>query len=584
MPLPQPRRPGRHHPPVRRRLLAAALGLALPAAAQTFSYPDFTAPTQLSLLGNATLQHGALRLTANTAGQSSWVWRQVPMTITYGFTTSFTFRLLPSPFGTKGEGFAFVVHGDPLGVSTTSGPAWGLGYGSGSNGSQGIRRSLALEVDTFRDLFLGDTSDNELSLHTRGTLGNNENESAALARTTPATNLADGQLHTLSVRYQNGLLEVFLDGATTPALSRPWSHTSGGLYANGSAVGGLGLTNDQVWVGFTGTTGAGTLTELAELTAWTFTATSPKPPCYQGSFGNDLLTVAGQTGGPLRTVRLGLAQSFGIGLATPSTFGPGAGYVLFASLLPQPGAPGTQLGFGETCFPVLPTSGNELVLGDSLGLGLGLLPVLPAPYTLALPAGLVSTPLDFTVQAVMLASASPLAFGVSNAIDVEFRPAPAPTVTTVTPPSAVVGGTITVNGTGFLPGARIVVGGSLLVTPTTVNPTQVQFAYPAGVPCGSSVAVQNPDGQLASAAFNPQLTITSTALASGPAAGNQLFVILGTGFAPGTVVTIDGVPATPNSTGATTLTVFTPPGTPGPKPVVVTSPGGCSATTTYTYL
>jgi hypothetical protein len=50
------------------------------------------------------------------------------------------------------------------------------------------------------------------------------------------------------------------------------------------------------------------------------------------------------------------------------------------------------------------------------------------------------------------------------------------------------------------------------------------------------------------------------------------------------VVTIDGVPATPNSTGATTLTVFTPPGTPGPKPVVVTSPGGCSATTTYTYL
>jgi hypothetical protein len=244
----------------------ASLGSAA-LTAQSFSYPDFSNAAQLQLLGNAGVVATALRLTPNTPFQSGWAWRQTPVGLTFGFSTTFTFRIVPSAFGTRGEGFAFVLHGDPLGAQATGGAAWGLGYGSGSNAAIGIRRSLVVEVDTYRDLFLGDTSDNEVSLHTAGTSGNSELESASLARATPATPLADGLPHTLRVTYVPGLVEVFLDGASAPLLSRAWHHANGGTLASGGAVAGLGLTNDQAWFGFCATTGSGGLTRTSHQVA-----------------------------------------------------------------------------------------------------------------------------------------------------------------------------------------------------------------------------------------------------------------------------------------------------------------------------
>ena len=71
---------------------------------------------------------------------------------------------------------------------------------------------------------------------------------------------------------------------------------------------------------------------------------------------------------------------------------------------------------------------------------------------------------------------------------------------------------------------------------------------------------------------------------SGTSAGNQLFLILGQGFAPGTTVTIGGAAATVVTATGAVVQVQTPPGTPGPAAVVLTTPGGCTATTSYTYL
>lgn len=550
-------------------------------AAQSFAYPDFANPTQLQLLGNATTAAGALRLVPNASLQSGWAWRQTPLAIPIGFSTVFTFRLVPSAFGTRGEGFAFVLHGDPLGIQATGGPAWGLGYGSGSNASLGIRRSLVLEVDTYRDQFLGDTSANEVSLHTAGALGNSELESASLARTTPTTPLADGLWHTLRLTYVPGLVEVFLDGAATPLLSRAWNHTNGGTLANGNQVGGLGLANDLAWVGFCATTGSGGLTELAEIGSWSAASTPLRAPCYTGTFATSALTVMGQTGGLNHTVRLGAGQSFDLGIASP-TGGTGLPYLLFASLAPLPGAVGTQLGFGETCFPVWPASANEIVVADTFGLGPALLPSAPAPYTLAVPPGLGVTPFTFTVQAVMASSQAPFTFGVTNAIDVEFRAVPAPTAATLTPTSAATGAPCQLGGTGFLPGLTLSVGTTRIV-PSTVSPTQVTFPYPGGLPCASTLVVRNPDGQQATIGINPQATITGLSVSSGPAAGGTVVVVQGSGFAVGTTVTIGGAPATILSASSLFVVIRTPPGTVGQRSVVVTPPGGCAATTLFTY-
>lgn len=568
------------------RVLVAALaaaGLLAPLSAQTFTYPDFSSTAQLALLGNAAQSGTALRLTANASNQTGWAWRQTATPVVAGFDTTFTFRITPPTVGTKAEGMALVIHDDPNGAAAQGGTVWGMGYGNGSSASVGIRNSIAIELDTYQDGFLGDTSANELTIHTRGAQGNHENEQYSIARNTPATVLSNGQIHSLRVRYVPGTIEVFVDGAATPAISRAFSLLTGGTYAGGGVAPATNLVNGTAYVGFCATTGAGSLTELVEILSWTWTSTPLVHPCYQGSLGADTLSVAGSSGGPLRQVQLATYQSFPITIASPPAFGPGAPYVLFLSLLPQPGVPGTQLGFGQTCFPVLPAGATELVLADTFGLFPAILPAAPSPHTIALPPGVVTSPLAFTMQAVTIASASPFALGVTNAVDVSFVPSLPPVITTVAPLSAQPGQPITITGQRFLPGFVLTVNGAP-VAPTSSSATQIVFPYPAGLACGSQLAVTNPDFQSVARPFNPVPTVTSTVLGSGPAAGGATFIILGTGFAAGTTVTIGGAAAVVSGTTATSLSVSTPPGMPGVQPVVITTPGGCSTTTTYTYL
>jgi hypothetical protein len=564
------------------RTLSAILGLlAAPLVAQSFSYPNFSSTAQLNLLGNAVQSGTVLRLTANANNQTGWAWRTTPMPVIQGFDTTFTFRITP-PAGNRGEGMALVIHNDPNGIATQGGTIWGMGYGTGASSSVGIRNSIAIELDTWLDPFLGDTSANELTIHTRGSLGNHEDEQYSIARNTPATILSNGQVHTLRVRYVPGTIDVFVNGSATPAISRAYSLLTGGLYANNTPAPGANLANGTAFVGFCSATGNG-FTELCEILSWDWTSTPLAHPCYAGTLGQDMLTVAGSSGGALREVHLNTYQSFAIDLASPPAFGPGAPYVLFLSLAPQPGALGTQLGFGETCFPVLPAGATELVLADTFGLFPALLPALPTPHTIAIPPAVVTSPLAFTLQAVTIASAVPFALGISNAIDVDFVPAGAPTITAVAPLSALPGQPITITGTNFVPGFQLQVNG-VAVTPTSSQLTQITFPYPAGLACGSQLAVVNPDGQGITSALNPQPTVTGTLLGSGTSAGNQIFIIQGTGFATGTTVTVGGAAALVLSVGVSNITVRTPPGSPGVAPVVLTTPGGCTASTSYTYL
>ena len=567
-----------------RNAVLAALTATAALSAQSFTYTDFSSTAQLSLLGNAAQSGTAVRLTANSSNQTGWAWRQGAMPVIAGFDTTFTFRITPPTVGTKAEGMALVIHDDPNGTATQGGTVWGLGYGIGANGSTGIRNSIVIELDTYMDVPpFNDTSNNELSIHTRGALGNHEYEQYSIGRNTPAVNLSNGQVHTLRVRYVPGTIEVFVDGALTPAISRPYSLTTGGTYLAGGAVAGANLVNGTAIVGFCASTGANTLTELVEILSWTWTSTPLAHPCHTGTLGQDTLTVAGSSGGALRTVNLATFQSFPIALASPPAFGVGAPFALFASLAAAPGAPGTQLGFGETCFPVLPYGATELVLADSFGLFPAIFPAAGTPWTLPVPPGVVNLPLALALQAVTIASATPFALGVTNAVNVTFAPSAAPTITAVSPLSAAAGAAITITGQRFLPGFALTVNGTP-VAPTSSTPTQIVFPFPAGLPCGSSLTVTNPDIQAVNASLNPTPVVTNTILASGAAAGNQLFIIQGTGFTSPSTVTVGGALATFVSGSATVLTVRTPPGAVGPAAVVITTPGGCTATTSYTYL
>ena len=558
------------------------LALSASLAAQSFTYTDFSSVASLNLLGSAAQSGTSLRLTANASNQTGWAWHRTAMPVIAGFDTTFTFRITPPTVGTKAEGMALVIHDDPNGIATQGGTVWGMGYGTGANAAVGIRNSIAIELDTYLDSFLSDTSANELTIHTRGSQGNHENEQYSIARATPTTNLSNAQVHTLRVRYVPGTIEVFVDNSATPAISRAYSLVSGGLYASGAAAPAPTLASGTAFLGFCATTGAGSLTELVEILSWSWSSTSLVDACYAGAPGADVLRVNGQSGGQLRTVTLPTWQPFSIDVLSPTPFGNGAPWILLGSLFPNPGSPAALSPFGPMCLEVAPFGIGTLILADAFSSPNPYLPAGPTPYTIQLPVGAIPFVLDITLQGVIATNASPLTFGVTNAIDLEFRNAPAPTITSVTPLSAQPGQTVQITGTGFLNGATLAVNGSPVPT-ITRTATTITFAYPAGLPCGSSLQVQNVDGQSASSALNPNPVVTSTALSSGTAAGGQLFLISGQGFAQGTTVTVGGAAATIQTVSATSVLVRTPAGTPGVAPVVVTTPGGCVVNTTYTY-
>ncbi|MFN8825665.1 MAG: IPT/TIG domain-containing protein [Planctomycetota bacterium] len=549
----------------------AAFSLGTVAVAQTFDYPSFANTTGLTLNGSALQSGNNLRLTNNAASQTGSAWYTTPLPVAQGFETTFDFVMSSAP-----EGLAFVIQGAQTGATTIGGGSWGIGYGFGSN-TQPIPNSIAIEMDATQDIWTSDTSANELSIHTVGALGNSENEGVSIGRVTPAIDMSNGTQRKLRVRYvpgvgQPGTLTVFLDNLVTPVLTTPFSFETGGTQLSGGNTGGLGLINGQAWVGFTSSTRSGMTNQFAEIRSWSWTSFQLPNACYTGNVhvGSggpyDLLTINGNAGGFFRLAQLAVADPFTLGVATP----PGvssAPFVLCLTVGIADGATVTPTPFGNACFPLL----LPIDIGSST-----------APYTLAVPPGIPLT-LPLTFQAVMASQPlNPSVIELTNAIGAQFNLAPAPTISGVTPNSAAVGGTITVNGNNFSLFATVRAG-NIPVTPITLTKTQVTFAMPAGVPCGSQVRVTNPDGAQATFAFNPTPVVTTTPFNSGPVAGGQTWLATGTGFAPGTTVTFNGNPANVSSASATVVLCTTPPGVAGPATVVITTPGGCSVTRPYTY-
>ena len=192
--------------------------------------------------------------------------------------------------------------------------------------------------------------------------------------------------------------------------------------------------------------------------------------------------------------------------------------------------------------------------------------------------------LDLLVQAYALTSLGSNPFYASSVGHVlQEEPAEPPQIGNINPNSAAPGDVVIINGTDFALAATIDVGG-IAVAPDSVTASTITFTAPAGIPCDTTVTVTNPDGQSDTFAFNPTPSFTTSPNAMGPAAGGQIMVIIGSGFSPGMTVTFDGVPAQVNNQTATLIVLIVPPGTPGTATVLIESRGGCSTTTTYTYL
>jgi hypothetical protein len=171
-----------------------------------------------------------------------------------------------------------------------------------------------------------------------------------------------------------------------------------------------------------------------------------------------------------------------------------------------------------------------------------------------------------------------------------------PVVNAVTPPSGTIhgGDALVIQGTHFRPGASVVIGprvyvdgaagGCVVQADDTITLTTA--AMDAGEYDVVVIDASGVEGRLLSgfeAAMQP--SVTSLFPSAGAATGGTPLVVRGVDFAPGCVVSIEGVVQSGvKYVDAWKLEVSTAPGVPGgPYTVVVQNPGGESASAAYSY-
>src|SRR5215472_16727301 len=145
----------------------------------------------------------------------------------------------------------------------------------------------------------------------------------------------------------------------------------------------------------------------------------------------------------------------------------------------------------------------------------------------------------------------------------------APTVISFSPGSGITGSTVTINGTGFLPGATVKFGAKPAATVTFVSGTQLKAIVPNGAVTGK-ISVTTPAGTGTSAAnFTVTLSITGFTPASGPI--GTVVTVNGVGFNSSSIVKFNGHAATSVVHVSATQLKATVPSTATTGPITVTN-------------
>jgi hypothetical protein len=164
-------------------------------------------------------------------------------------------------------------------------------------------------------------------------------------------------------------------------------------------------------------------------------------------------------------------------------------------------------------------------------------------------------------------------------------PGPAPTISGVSPNSGSTAGatSVQVNGANFVSGATVSFGGTAAAGVTFVSTSALTVTTPAHASGAVNVVVTNPDAQSATLSggftYLSPPSISSVSPSAGPTAGGTSVTISGANFASGATVSFGGTAAAGVVfVSASTITATTPAHAAGAVNVVVTNPGGLSAT------
>ena len=216
-------------------LPASALAAPGDGSPTAIDYPAFPDAGTLSLNGTAAIepQSQVLRLTGGGFRQSGSAWAAQPIDLTRSFDT--TFQAYLHAGANRADGIAFLVQA--VGPRALGGWGGGLGY-------RGIRPSVAVELDDFRNV--GDPAGDHVGVVLRG------NPDFHLA-TAPTGIPLYGSPISVRISYDAPThhLTAYV-GSAEPTLSATVDLAT--------EVGG------QAWAGFTGATGSATSTQ--DILSW----------------------------------------------------------------------------------------------------------------------------------------------------------------------------------------------------------------------------------------------------------------------------------------------------------------------------
>ena len=197
-----------------------------------------------------------LRLTSSHPSQASSVWYESRVPVLRGFETTFIWQVsdpsvectdhVDKAFSNNlhrscrtlgGDGFSFVIHGDPADSSALGGDGEQLGYG-------GITNSIAVEFDTWTNVNTQGSDDifqDHISIHSAGPLlPNSSNKSTSLGYWRPY-DVADGKAHEAKIQYLPYVEDRYYELMTANANLLPYLKDNG----EGRHLGTLAVFVDQ---------------------------------------------------------------------------------------------------------------------------------------------------------------------------------------------------------------------------------------------------------------------------------------------------------------------------------------------------
>jgi uncharacterized repeat protein (TIGR01451 family) len=303
-----------------------------------------------------------LRLTPNAIDTAGSAWYNTQQPVVGAFSTTFTFELSNPSAGSQGpaDGIAFVIQNSPAGTGALGPDGCGIGFGDSDyciSSTGGIPNSLAVEFNTFNNGTGVDPSNNDVTIQNcSGTGANSVDQSCSLAFNdltllSPPINMADGNVHTVTITYTPSTLSTCGPEGASTCSSLDVILDGNDLFPPTGAnpalfnLNSIGLTSGTAFVGFTGATGGGD--DNQDILSWTFTpqtqtavvsTTAPTVYSFLNGSGATAYEYTGQlnSGSPTAVTVTPIQTTPAICNALVQLTYPGAQCFVYGNLSPNP--------------------------------------------------------------------------------------------------------------------------------------------------------------------------------------------------------------------------------------------------------